>query len=566
MSTAHQQSPHGDMQEELGVKPHRRCSRSSGHGAWHRRLLLPLAAFVGLMGAALVAAPSGLAATPAHAHRHATRTADAPKEVTVQLVGLHAMPDRIDITTGTTVVWINSELYDYPLIGGSHEVVADDGSFDSPVLAPGTRWTHRFTRPGTFTFHCRRHSHTAGTIVVTGAPIVEAQPAEVDITEPNPDDPTSWAFRPAGVVIEVGSTVVWRNNGKMTHTVTANDRSFDSGNIAPGATWSHRFDRAGVVAYHCTPHPWMKAEIRVAVPGAAPPVAPGAGPATVSSKPVGAPAAVRGQGRAEVAVTEVDASDPMSWGFRPADLIVDTGTTVVWRNTGSMSHTITADDHSFDSGPIAPGATWSHTFGGPGAIAYHCTPHPWMKGVVRVAQAGLAPPPAPVETGATAPSTGSSDPAPQPRGHGPQRIDARIAESDLSAPSSWGFSPAVIDVQVGDTVAWRNTGTMQHTVTADGGEFDSGMLAPGATWEHRFSVPGTFGYHCTPHPWMKAVIHVIAAPGQPGPSAVPPTSGSEATAAATAGANPLMLATAAFLVLFIVVGGATAAYLIPYEG
>jgi plastocyanin len=551
------------------VRPHRRCFRSSGHGRSHRRLLLPLVALVSLAGAALVAAGStGLAATRAGSG-HAQRSAQAPAEATVNLVGLHALPDHLQITTGTTVVWINSELYDYPLIGGAHEIVGDDGSFSSPVLAPGTRWAHRFTRPGTFTFHCHHHTSLVGTIVVTGPAVEEPLQQEVDITEPNPDDSTSWGFRPADVVIDVGSTVVWRNNGKMAHTVTANDKSFDSGNIAPGATWTHRFDTPGVVAYHCTPHPWMKALVRVAVPGGPAPPAPAEGPTIRSSHAAAAvPATARGHGRAEIAVTEGDASDPMSWGFRPADLVVDAGTTVVWRNTGSMTHTITANDGTFDSGPLAPGATWTHSFDRPGVVAYHCTPHPWMKGVVRVAQAGLAPPAAPVEGVVTPPTGAASGPQPQRQGHAPLRLQARIIEGDLSTPSSWGFSPAVIDAQVGDTVAWLNTGTMAHSVTSDANAFDSGMIAPGATWEHRFTTPGTFAYHCTPHPWMKAVVNVTGAPGagaSAGASAVPPASGSALRVPASAAViNLLMLVAAAMLVLFIVFGGATAAFLVAY--
>jgi Copper binding proteins, plastocyanin/azurin family len=118
---------------------------------------------------------------------------------------------------------------------------------------------------------------------------------------------------------------------------------------------------------------------------------------------------------------------------------------------------------------------------------------------------------------------------------------------------------------VGDTVAWLNSGTMQHTVTSDGGAFDSGMIAPGATWEHRFTSAGTFAYHCTPHPWMKAVVHVIAAPGQSGAGAIPPASGSGTAApASAAGTNLLMVATTALLVLFIVIGGPTAGFLVLY--
>jgi plastocyanin len=61
-----------------------------------------------------------------------------------------------------------------------------------------------------------------------------------------------------------GTTVTWTNNDAMAHTVTADDASFDSGNIAPGATFSHTFSTAGTVAYHCSIHTGMKANVVVA--------------------------------------------------------------------------------------------------------------------------------------------------------------------------------------------------------------------------------------------------------------------------------------------------------------
>jgi plastocyanin len=47
-------------------------------------------------------------------------------------------------------------------------------------------------------------------------------------------------------------------------------------------------------------------------------------------------------------------------------------------------HTVTAEDGSFESGEIQPGARGSVTFSRPGTYPYHCTPHPLMKGVGEV--------------------------------------------------------------------------------------------------------------------------------------------------------------------------------------
>jgi plastocyanin len=70
--------------------------------------------------------------------------------------------------------------------------------------------------------------------------------------------------------------------------------------------------------------------------------------------------------------------------YRPARLEVSAGTTVHWSNAGQVVHTVTAEDGSFDSGEIEPGQRGSITFSRPGTYSYHCTPHPFMKGVVVV--------------------------------------------------------------------------------------------------------------------------------------------------------------------------------------
>lgn len=70
--------------------------------------------------------------------------------------------------------------------------------------------------------------------------------------------------------------------------------------------------------------------------------------------------------------------------FGPNRLEIAAGTTIRWTNNDQMVHTVTADDGSWDSGPIEPGASWSRTFDATGDHSFHCTPHPFMRGVVVV--------------------------------------------------------------------------------------------------------------------------------------------------------------------------------------
>ncbi len=62
------------------------------------------------------------------------------------------------------------------------------------------------------------------------------------------------SFNPQQVTVKVGTTVVWTNKDSMAHTVTADDKSFDSGNLNPGQTFKFTFTKAGTYRYYCRYH------------------------------------------------------------------------------------------------------------------------------------------------------------------------------------------------------------------------------------------------------------------------------------------------------------------------
>ena len=72
------------------------------------------------------------------------------------------------------------------------------------------------------------------------------------------------------------------------------------------------------------------------------------------------------------------------FAFSSASLTVPSGTSVTWKNMDNVNHTVTANDGSFDSGDIVPGATYSHTFSSVGSFSYHCKHHTYMTGKVTV--------------------------------------------------------------------------------------------------------------------------------------------------------------------------------------
>jgi plastocyanin len=71
------------------------------------------------------------------------------------------------------------------------------------------------------------------------------------------------AFSPTLITTSIGQTITFTNNDSVPHTATATDKSFDSGSIAPGATFNKTFNSAGSFSYYCSFHPTMKGKVIV---------------------------------------------------------------------------------------------------------------------------------------------------------------------------------------------------------------------------------------------------------------------------------------------------------------
>jgi plastocyanin len=76
--------------------------------------------------------------------------------------------------------------------------------------------------------------------------------------------------------------------------------------------------------------------------------------------------------------------------------------------------------------------------------------------------------------------------------------------------ASAGYSPSTVTITAGTTVRWTNTDSAPHTVTSvSGGELGSTSLSNGGVYDHTFSTPGTFEYHCTIHSSMPHGMVVV---------------------------------------------------------
>jgi plastocyanin len=65
------------------------------------------------------------------------------------------------------------------------------------------------------------------------------------------------AFIPAEVTVMVSGSILWVNADDAVHTVTADDGSFDSGDVQAGATFGVTFNTVGRHPYHCKYHKEM---------------------------------------------------------------------------------------------------------------------------------------------------------------------------------------------------------------------------------------------------------------------------------------------------------------------
>ena len=165
-----------------------------------------------------------------------------------------------------------------------------------------------------------------------------------------------------------------------------------------------------------------------------------------------------------------------------ATLIIGTNDTVTFKNDDTTVHTVTAVDHSFDSGDIAAGKSWTHQFTTPGNYSYFCVYHKWMTGFLMVRQA--------------------------PTGGASATVDI---QAGTGGNPNQNYVPSSITLVVGvnNTLVFVNHDSTIHTVTASDRGFDSGDITPGGSWTHTFAA-GTYTYHCTYHNWMVGTITVKA--------------------------------------------------------
>ncbi len=80
-------------------------------------------------------------------------------EKVVEIINFKFVPDRIEVTPGTTVTWVNM---DSPM----HSATSDTEMFDTGTFGAGQNRSHLFGGAGEFPYHCSVHPSMKGTVVV----------------------------------------------------------------------------------------------------------------------------------------------------------------------------------------------------------------------------------------------------------------------------------------------------------------------------------------------------------------------------------------------------------------
>ena len=199
--------------------------------------------------------------------------------------------------------------------------------------------------------------------------------------------------------------------------------------------------------------------------------------------------------------------------YDPDEITVGPGTVITWVNEDVAVHTATDKATTggvFDTGLVSAGGSYSLLSDDlePGTYEYFCLVHPWMESVLTVTGSDS-------DMQATDSSEISADSDMQNVADSSETLTVSMPEgSSLADPDKDFYIPAHAEVSAGTKVVWTNDDIAAHTVTSGvpggdvGTDFDSGIMAPGATFEWTFDEQGEHDYFCILHPWMTGSVSV----------------------------------------------------------
>ena len=87
---------------------------------------------------------------------------DVPGATLVIVRDFSFTPATVTVPAGSAVVWLNCDAPGAP----GHTSTGDQGGWNSPILATGEAFVHRFDQAGTFAYHCEPHPFMTGTVII----------------------------------------------------------------------------------------------------------------------------------------------------------------------------------------------------------------------------------------------------------------------------------------------------------------------------------------------------------------------------------------------------------------
>jgi plastocyanin len=113
----------------------------------------------------------------------------------------------------------------------------------------------------------RRLATLAATLLLVIAPACGSDEAGDAAMEASTGGDTvsieDFVYKPAELTVKAGTTVSFTNEDGFAHTVTADDRSYDSGNLDEGESFDHVYDQPGTYEYFCAIHNSMTGSVVV---------------------------------------------------------------------------------------------------------------------------------------------------------------------------------------------------------------------------------------------------------------------------------------------------------------
>jgi plastocyanin len=104
-------------------------------------------------------------------------------------------------------------------------------------------------------------SFLAAAALFAGLPMaVPAEPAVATVHIRN------FMFVPATLTVAPGTVVTFINDDQEPHTVTANNKAFDSEGLDTNQKWPHAFAKVGTYTFFCEVHPYMHGTVIVKAP------------------------------------------------------------------------------------------------------------------------------------------------------------------------------------------------------------------------------------------------------------------------------------------------------------